>query len=291
MLDRSEYVEQAYLFDLLRQRSDERAPMQELLDQLRHELLATTKLPMAIDFMSADLRHRGLMAGAMAKLSHYFAPFQTFLIDESESETGRFTIGLALQILHVDAKMRADFAAALEVGDVADDAMRHRRCGMFFFQFESLCRNRLGYDRGLTAMAGDPAYDDRWRGWLLDLRRQVGLVDLADLLFLASAEYTARRNQAGIDPPANLAPELFGQKEGRIALANRRKNPVYLFGAMHRHLDYPAVPRPEKRDESEDVMPALMRRVERLESRIQLMEAEAKQQLDITKFYVGGKKP
>ena len=288
MLDRSEYVEQAYLFDLLRQRSDERVPMQELLDQLRHELLATTKLPMAIEFMSSDLRHRGLMAGAMAKLGHYFAPFQTFLVNESESETGRFTIGLALQILHVDAMMRRDIAGVLESGGVSGDTMRRQRCATFFFQFESLCRNRLGYDRGIKAMSDDPVYDPRWRDWLLTLRRQVGLVDLADLLFLASEEYATRREQSRLELPAASAPVLFGQKEGRIALANRRKDPVYLFGAMQRHLDYPAVPRPEKRDETEDQVPLLIRRIDRLEARLKLMEAESKQQLDITKFYVEG---
>ncbi|MFN5851221.1 MAG: hypothetical protein ACK44Q_05315, partial [Pirellulaceae bacterium] len=49
MLDRDEYVEQAYLFELLHERMGADFPLQDLLQQARHELLATTKLPMAVD--------------------------------------------------------------------------------------------------------------------------------------------------------------------------------------------------------------------------------------------------
>ena len=80
-------------------------------------------------------------------------------------------------------------------------------------------------------------------------------------------------------------PFLFGEKEGRIALANRRKDPVYLFGAMQRHLGYPPVPRPVRVTEDRDTIPQLLRRIERLESRLKLMEQEQKQELDISKFY------
>src|SRR6056297_745772 len=117
MLDSAEYVEQAYLFDLLRERIAEQTPMQELLKQLQHELLATTRLPMAIDFMLTELRHSGLMGPAMQRLSHYFSPFQTYLVSESENETGRFTIHLALQVLQADAKLRAETADRIEAID------------------------------------------------------------------------------------------------------------------------------------------------------------------------------
>ena len=76
-LDRPEYVEQAYLFQLLRERSAEELPMQELLEQIRYELLSTTKLPLAIDYLLTELKHSGLMSPAMSKLSHYFTPFQS----------------------------------------------------------------------------------------------------------------------------------------------------------------------------------------------------------------------
>jgi hypothetical protein len=119
------------------------------------------------------------------------------------------------------------------------------------------------------------------------LRAQVGLVDLADLLFLASEEYQERLKAAG-ESLEGKGPFLFGRKEGRIALGNRRKEPLFLFAALQRHLGYPAVPRPRRRDETKEVIPQLMRRMERLESRIKLMEEERRASLDITKFY---KKP
>jgi len=34
--------------------------------------------------------------------------------------------------------------------------------GIFFFQFEAMCRNRLNYDRGLKAMSDDAGYDSDW---------------------------------------------------------------------------------------------------------------------------------
>ncbi|MEM9364366.1 MAG: hypothetical protein AAGD07_00115 [Planctomycetota bacterium] len=308
MLDHAEYVEQAYLFDLLRQRAEEQIPTQELLSQLRHELLTTTRLPMAVDYLLTELRHSGLMMPAMAKLSHYFSPFQTYLIGEAESESGRFLMPLALQILHFDACLRRDYVGQLTgqpsgggVTSVSgkaplprmparpaqpteEGALQQRlRSGFFFFQFETLCRNRLGYDAGLTAMASDPAFDDDWKRWLLKLRAQVGLVDLADLLFLVSNEYR-RQLQAAGEELSGKGPWLFGEREGRIALANRRKDPTYLFGAMQRHLAYPPVPRPVRAKEDHDTIPKLLRRIERLESRIKLMEQEQKQSFDITQF-------
>ncbi len=52
---------------------------------------------------------------------------------------------------------------------------------------------------------------------------------------------------------------LFGDKEGRIALANRHKDPLLLFAALERHLNYPTVPRPQPVDESRQIIPTLMR--------------------------------
>jgi len=45
------------------------------------------------------------------------------------------------------------------------------------------------------------------------------------------------------------------------------------------------VPRPKPVDERKDAIPQLMRRMERLESRIKLMEEERRTGIDITKFY------
>ncbi|OYP37035.1 hypothetical protein [Rhodopirellula sp. MGV] len=269
MLDRDEYVEQAHLFELLYEQAGTRSPIQDLLEQLRHEVLATTRLPMAMEYLLTEVRHSGLLGPAMHQLSHYFTPFQTFLIDQSELDTGRFLMHTAFKVMQSEVEYRVKGAS---------------QAGLFFYQFEVLCRNRLSYDLGLTAMSGDPLYDDTWSQWILKLRAEVGLIDFADLVFLASEDY---RNRLKAAKKAEEAPVtiLFGEKEGRIAFANRRKDPLYLFSALQRHLGYPQVPRPKPLDENNELIPQMARRLERLEARIQLMEEERRQSLDITKFY------
>jgi len=107
MLSHEEYVEQAYLFKALGERLPENVPVQELMLQIKNELLATTRLPMAIDFMLAELKHLGTMSSAMARLQHYFTPFQTYVISEAEAERGRFDIRVAVEILRHEAEYRS----------------------------------------------------------------------------------------------------------------------------------------------------------------------------------------
>ena len=77
---------------------------------------------------------------------------------------------------------------------------------------------------------------------------------------------------------------LFGEKEGRIAWANRGKDPLYLFAALQRQLGYPVVPKP-KRQQPQAESPALMtRRIDRLELRVKLLEEEAKDGIDLSQF-------
>ena len=269
LLDPAEYIEQGYLFELLRERQADGLPMQELLAQIRYELLTTTKLPMAIDYLLMELKHSGLMSPAMYQLSHYFTPFQSYLIFQSEEETGRFTMQAALQILEKEAKYRSQDASPQ---------------GLFFYHFEVLCRNRLNYDKGLTSISGDPAFDTDWKKWILMLRAQIGLVEMADLLFLASEEYEARLLAAG-ESTEGKGPFLFGRREGRIAFGNRKKEPLFLFSAMQRHLGYPKVPRRQHEDKNRDRIPQMARRIERLESRIKFLEEEQRGGIDLTNFY------
>jgi hypothetical protein len=268
-LERSEYVEQAYLFQLLRERTAVELPMQELLEQVRYELLATTNLPIAVDYLLTELKHSGQMSPAMCRMTHYFTPFQSYLVQQAEQETGRFPMETALEVLEAEAKYRIEGATP---------------AGLFFFHFEVLCRNRLNYDKGLTAISNDPVFDIDWAKWILMLRAQIGLVDFADLLFLASEEYKVQLIEAD-ESVAGKGPFLFGRKEGRIALGNRKREPLFLFAAMQRHLGYPKVPRPKPQDENKDLIPQLMRRMERLEMRLKIMEEERREGLDITKFY------
>lgn len=267
-LGREEYVEQAHFFHTFAERISRNVPAQEVLVSVREEVLATTKLPLAIDFMLAELRHVGALSQAMQKLRHYFTSFQAFLMDQAEDDRRRFDLRVALAILEKEAAYRAD---------------EPTRQGLFLYQFEVLCRNRLGYDRGLAAIADDPAYDAAWRRWIVDLRHQVGAVDVADLIYVRSAYYRVVQRRAG-KPDEGVEP-LFGEREGRIALANRRKDPLYLFASLHRQLGYPEVPRQQAADRQQYLLPSLARRVEQLEARLKLMEEEFRGGIDITKLY------
>ena len=263
MLDREEYVEQAYLFRTLRERMQQDVSTQDLLVAIRQELLSTTRLPFAVDFMVGELQLTGGFATAMAHLPHYFAPFQTYVVAEAEKPEGRFDFRVALEILQREAEYRASNPSTQ---------------GIFLYQFETLCRNRLGYDRGLEAMAGDAVYDDPWREWILTVRRQIGLIDLADMIYVRSQLYRQTRGKAE-------RPILFGEKEGKIALANRRKDPLYLFSALQRHLGYPNVPRPRPEETQAQIIPLLQRRIERMESRMKLLEEELRGGINLARFY------
>ncbi|MHC4179161.1 MAG: hypothetical protein ACYSWU_16730 [Planctomycetota bacterium] len=263
MLDREEYVEQAYLFRTLHERMQQDMSTQELLTAIRQELLSTTRLPLAVDFMVGELQLTGGFATAMARLPHYFTPFQTFVVAEAEEPAGRFDFRIALEILRREAEYRASEPS---------------RQGIFLYQFETLCRNRLGYDRGLEAMAGDAIYDDDWHDWILTVRRQIGLIDLADMIYVRSELYRQTRGNAE-------KPILFGEKEGKIALANRQKDPLYLFSALERHLGYPSVPRPKPEQPQREILPLLQRRVERMETRIKLLEEELRGGINLARFY------
>jgi hypothetical protein len=244
--------------------------MQELFQQLRQEVLATTKLPMAIGFLLTEMKHAGVFAPAMARLKHYFTAFQTYIIREAEEEGGRFDMRVALAVLREEAGYRAK---------------EPTRQGMFLYQFEVLSRNRLRYDRGLAAIAEDPIYDAAWKEWILTVRRQVGVVDFADMVYVRSELYVqdAARRGKEIEHPREAV--LFGAREGKIAWANRRKEPVYLFAALQRQLGYPKAPRLPKRDPTSEVIPQLMRRIERMETRIKLLEEDQKGGFDLTQFY------
>jgi len=268
MLDREEYIEQAHFFRALSERTEQGVSTQDLLRTVREEILSTTKLPMAIDFLTGELNLSGVFGPGMARLSHYFSKFQTFVVSAAENDRGRFDLVVGLEILEREARYRAAGATPQ---------------GIFLFQFECLSRNRLGYDRGLEAIAADGIFNEAWREWIMTVRRQIGMVDLADLIYVRSEYYAEVRAREGAQAPTE--PALFGLKEGRIALANRRKDSLLLFSAMQRHLNYPLVPRTKPIDESRQVIPMILRRVERLETRLKLLEEEQKGGIDLSKFY------
>ena len=270
MLDREEYVEQAHFFRTLAERILENLPLQDLLAQLREEMLATTRLPLAVGFLLDELKHAGTIHSAMARLPHYFTPFQTFVMRMAENDRGRVDYSTAIEVLRFEAQYKADNATPQ---------------GLFLFQFETLSRNRLRYDHGLAAIADDPRFDAAWREWILSVRRRLGMVDVADLIYVRSEHYRQRHESDPDKSDRPLPPVLFGEKEGRIALANRRKDPLYLFAALQRHLGYPTVPRRRPVSDQGQMIANLIRKIDQLEMRVKLMEDDQRGGFDLTQFY------
>jgi hypothetical protein len=264
MLDRDEYIEQAFFFNAFRERVETDVPAQDALTVLRAEVLAATKLPMAIDFMLTEVRHSGLISPAMFQLKHYFTPFQAYVVHKSEEPGGKFDFRIALQILENEAKYRSESPTPQ---------------GLFFYEFETLCRNKLGYEDGLTAISRDTVFNEDWRNWILSLHDDLGVIDFAEMIFQRS-EFCVHKS---LNP---TGPLLFFEREGRIAHATIGRDPVYLFSALSRHLNYPTVPRQQRAVEEENLIPQLKRRIELLENRLILLEEELRGGINLNRYVV-----
>lgn len=268
VLDREEYIEQAYFFRVMRERTAENFATQEVLANVHEEILSTTRLPMAVQFLATELKHSGLLSSGFARLSHYFTPFQAFVVRQTEVDNVRFGMETALLILEREATYRAQGAVP---------------SGLFVYHFESICRNRLGYEEGLRSVAADPFYSPEWQAYTEWLRRQVGMVDFADLVYVRSELYVAEQRRQRPDYEPSL-PALFGEKEGKIARANRGRDPLYLFAALQRQLNYPEVPRPKPVDDLNSRFIALQAKQREMEQRVRLLESEVRGQVDLSQF-------
>jgi len=272
-LAREEYIEQEYFFRIYRERLVEGMPSQDILKTIHEEILATTQLPMAIDFMRSEILHNGRSSDAMERLGHYFTPFQTYVVARAEDEVSRFEHVTALEILEREAKYRAGTPTM---------------AGLFVYQFECLARNRLGYTRGVSAIAGDSAFDEPWSRWIQGLRTELGARELSELVFRASQHFhTLRENRPGNRTPTpkdEIPTALFGEQEGRIAKANIGRDPLYFFAALQRQLSYPQVPL-NKKVYDETLPPFLEERLRKVEQRLKIVEMEQKGGIDLTKFY------
>ncbi len=268
ILDREEYIEQAYFFRVFRERMAENMPAQDILAVIHQEILSTTRLPMAIQFLATDIKHTGLLSSGFDRLKHYFAPYQSFVIKQSEEDNRKFSAATAMIVLEREALYRAN---------------NPTKPGLFVYQFETVCRNRLGYDDGLWAMENDPMYDADWREYFRTVRKSVGIVEFAELVYLRSENYLAdmRRTQPDYLPPV---PPLFGEKEGKIAKASIGRDPLFLFAALQRQLNYPEVPRPKLRDDEMTKVELMQNKMREMESRLKLLEGEVRGSVDLTQF-------
>jgi hypothetical protein len=268
VLDREEYIEQAYFFRVLRERTAENVATQDILRSIHEEILSTTRLPMAVQFLATELKHSGLLSSGFTRLGHYFTPFQAFVIKQTEADNLRFAMETALLALEREATYLSNEPTPQ---------------GLFVYQFESLCRNRLGYEDGLRCLAADPFYSVPWQEYVDWVRHQVGMVDFADLIYLRSELYVLeqRRQRPEYEPPL---PALFGEKEGKIARANRGRDPLYLFAALQRQLNYPEVPRPKPLDDIGSKLLAVNARLRDVEQRIRLLEGEVRGSVDLSQL-------
>ena len=266
--DHDECIEQAYFFRNFRERVQENMPAQDVLSRIHQEVLTTTRLPLAIQFVATELKHSGRLSIGFGLLPHYFTAFQTFVMKQAEDEKQRLTMPIALLILEREATYKASNPTP---------------AGLFVYQFETIARNRLGYDEGLKAVALDPIYGPDWAAYIDMVRRQAGVVDFCDLVYLRSVLYVTdqRRTNRDYMPPV---PPLYGDREGKIANASRGRDPLYLFAALQRQLNYPEVPRLKPRDDLSMKLETLTLKLRELETRLRLVESEARGTFDPTQF-------
>src|SRR5436190_6272169 len=107
ILDREEYIEQAYFFRVWRERLASNLATQDVLTRIGEEILAITRLPLAIGFLATELKHSGLLSSGFARLGHYFTAFQAFVMRQTEREGLRFNMDTALLVLEREAHYRA----------------------------------------------------------------------------------------------------------------------------------------------------------------------------------------
>ncbi|QDT96999.1 hypothetical protein [Gimesia aquarii] len=271
-LDREEYIEQAYFFKNYRERLEDAIPSQVILATIYEEILATTKLPMAIDFLKGELLLTGRISDGMEKLSHYFTPFQTFILKNAEDDKSKFDQKTGLKILEREAEYRSESPSS---------------SGLFIYQFECIARNRLGYQAGLDAISKDTIYDDDWSKWIRKLKIQLGSIDFADLLYLRSQHFVDEQQRLpGNENFVPQFPVLFTKQDGRIAKANHNRDPLYMFAALQRQLGYPEVPRPLAKPDKPIFHPALEARLHKIEMRLQLIDSELKGEFDLNQFII-----
>src|ERR1700730_3483147 len=127
VLEREEYIEQAYFFRVLRERVAMNLAAQDILEHIHEEILSTTRLPYAIQFLATELKHSGLLSSGFARLPHYFTSFQAFVMSRTEEEALHFSIETGLLILEREASYRS-----------AEPTPE----GLFVYQFEVLSRNK-----------------------------------------------------------------------------------------------------------------------------------------------------
>ena len=220
----------------------------------------TTKLPLAIDFLRTEVLHGGRLNPAMAKIGHYFTPFQTFVV--AAGRVGQ------VEVRHGDRAVnpRADGGvpgAGAFAGGAVHLPVRVRGAEPAGLRRRPAGRRRRPLFRTPRGGPGSPAWRGRWG------RR-------TSPTWSISAATSSSRAAAGPNTTPTGGPATrccSTARLGRIARANRGKDPLYMFAALQRQLGYPRVPKPAA-PADDKLPPAQEARLARLEKRLQLLEAE-----------------
>ena len=70
----------------------------------------------------------------------------------------------------------------------------------------------------------------------------------------------------------------------RIHIQNPVDDPLFLFAALQRQLNYPEVPRPRPTDDTQSRMEAIQTKLREMEARLRLVEGELRGQVDLSQF-------
>ena len=131
-----------------------------------------------------------------------------------------------------------------------------------------------------------------WRDWILKLRRQIGMVDLADVIYVHSEYYWQRAEKSqgrelprladesesperaglSVEPGGRRRPLRRARRPHRAGQSQER--PALPFSSLHRQLGYPEVPRMKPADQEKALLPQLARRLEQMETRLKILEEE-----------------
>ena len=239
VLEREEYIEQAYFFHTFRERLLDGLASQEILARIGEELLSTTKLPLAVSFLHIEMKGTGQMGPAVERINHYFTPFQAHVVNQAETDLSRFAMDQALLILEREAKFKAEGPSLP---------------ALFVFQFEALSRNRLGYTKGLAAMAGDPLYTEDWVDYILTLQSSGWATSTSpDLIFVPVRAVCSASRQAASNPEfIPKFPILFTARRKERSARNRLSDAIRCTFSRHCSSSAtPEVPRPAAPDELE----------------------------------------
>jgi 3',5'-cyclic AMP phosphodiesterase CpdA len=152
---------------------------------------------------------------------------------------------------------------------------RHREVKRFLWQMVRRTK-RIVFNGDLVDHWNLPRWPREHRETLDSLR---GLSERVEFAWITgNHEESSTKAKAILDLP------FVDKYRFTSAGANRGKDPLYLFAALQRQLNYPEVPRPRPRDDVSAKLEAIQVRLRELDARLKLVEGELRGQVDLSQF-------